>query len=159
MVIDINLAAQQSGLSRKWMLVSGIAGAFVVLFYIWMLTNSDSLSRSLGPLLVLAWMAPITLDQILHGLGKPPLIARLKGRRAPYLKINEHRLEQSRGGWFSKPESINWDDVKKIDLKLFEIHLTKSNSETVIIDLNALTDDNLKLVKDFVAQIKSSRSL
>ncbi len=76
----------------------------------------------------------------------------------PYLKINEERIERSKGGVFAKPEIIRWTDVKTIDLKLFEIHLTTLRNESIVVDLTNLTDENLKIVKEFVRTIQQSRS-
>lgn len=77
----------------------------------------------------------------------------------PYLRINEERIEKSKGGLFAKPEVSYWADVKLIEIKLFEIQLTTHHNILKKVDLTNLTDDNLKIVKEFVMTIKKNKNL
>lgn len=148
MSIDINLAVQEERKFKTFYLVLGSCGlAFLVLTFIW----PDLPFRSS----YLMWIAflPSMVDAILYGLGRKRMLA----DNFPYLKINEERIERSKGGVFAKPEIIRWTDVKTIDLKLFEIHLTTLRNESIVVDLTNLTDENLKIVKEFVRTIQQSR--
>jgi hypothetical protein len=76
-----------------------------------------------------------------------------------YLKINEERIEKSKGGLFARPDINYWADIKTIEIKLSEIQLTTIDNRLNKVELVNLTDDNLKIVKEFVATIKKNRGL
>lgn len=69
------------------------------------------------------------------------------------------KIETSKGGFFAKPDISYWSEVKQIDLKLFEIHLITSDGKHKVVNLTNLTDDNLKMVKEFVATVKKNTGL
>jgi hypothetical protein len=158
MTIDINVATQDSGTSKRVSMVLGVLGLILVVS-LSALILTGLLSPSTGFVFTLLWFLPSSIDHLLKGLGRRPLLSAIAAQQASYLKINAERVEQSKGGWLAKPKVTAWQDVKKVDIKLFEIHLTKTDNDIRSIDLHALTDDNLKLVKDYINQIKSSRSL
>ena len=150
MNIDINLAGQEEGKYRKLYLVLGTCGL------IWITLTLVFPNFGLRPF-YFAWIVflPGFIEAILYGLGKKRVFA----DNFPYLKINEDRIEKSKGGLFAKPDISYWTDIKSIDIKLFELQLTTIDNKIKKVDLTNLTDDNLKIVKEFVTTVKKNRGL
>ena len=148
MNIDINLSGQETGKFRTFYLVIGIIGLFFLTLYFVLPDMKFNYFR---------WVIfiPGFIEAILYGLGKKRIFA----EHFPFLKINDERIERSKGGLFAKPETDYWDKVKSIDIRLFEIQLTTIDNRISKVDLTTLTDDNLKIVKDFVLTIKNKRGL
>lgn len=150
MNIDINLSGQEEGKFRTLYLVLGSLGLVYV-----------TLTFALPDLglrhYYFAWIVflPGFIEAILYGLGKKRIFA----DNFPYLRINEERIEKSKGGLFSKLDINNWTDIKAIEIKLFEIQLTTIDNKLKKVDLTSLTDDNLKIVKEFVTTLKNKRGL
>ena len=67
--------------------------------------------------------------------------------------------EKSKGGLFAKPDISYWADIKSIEIKLFELQLTTADNRLKKVDLTNLTDDNLKIVKEFVTTVKKNKGL
>ena len=150
MSIDINLSGQEEGKFRTFFFILGTLGL------IWVGLTIFFPEWGLGYHYFL-WILflPGFIDAILYGMGKRRLVA----GHFPYLRINQERIEESKAGLFAKPTIVYWNDVKFVEIKLFEIHLTNTNGELKKIDLTNLTDDNLRIVKDFVLSIKKTRGL
>jgi hypothetical protein len=146
--IDINLSGQQEGKFRTFYLVLGSTG----LIYFALTLFIPDLNFN-----YYAWIAfiPGFIESILYGLGKK----RIFTDHFPHLQINDEIIEKSKGGLFAKSEIYHWDKVKSIDVRLFEIHITTTDNIKSNIDLTTLTDENLKIVKDFVLTIKKQRGL
>jgi len=148
--IDINLSGQEEGKFRTLYLVIGTLGLIYVTLTI--------LLPDLGLRhYYFSWIAflPGFIEAILYGLGKKRMFA----DNFPYLRINDERIEKSKGGLFAKPNIHHWTDIKQIEIKLFEIQLTTIDNQLEKVDLTNLTDDNLKIVKEFVATVKKNRGL
>ncbi len=150
MNIDINLSGQEEGKFRKLYLVIGTLG-LIYLMLMFLLPDVGLKHYYFSWIVFL----PGFIEAILYGLGKKRIFA----DNFPYLKLNEERIEKSKGGLFAKPDIINWADVQYIEIKLFEIHLTTADNNLKKVDLTDLTDDNLKIVKEFVTTMKKSKRL
>lgn len=146
--IDINLSGQQDGKFRTFYLVIGTVG----LMYFALTIILPELTFNYFTWIV---FLPGLIEAILYGLGKKRIFA----DHFPYIRINEEKIERSNGGFFAKPEIDYWKNIKSIDVRLFEIHLINTDNKSSKIDLTTLTDDNLKIVKDFVLFIKKKRGL
>jgi len=146
MNIDINISGQEEGKFKTFYLVLGIVG----LIYLTL-----SFIRPEMKINYVLWIVflPGFVESILYGLGKKRIFA----DNLPYLRINEDKIETSKGGLFSKPKEFYWSNVKNIDIKLFEIHLTTTDNTQSVIELSNLTDENLKIVKEFVFNIKKEK--
>jgi len=149
-VIDINIVTQEFAKYRKFYLAMGVLG--IVCSALAILFPDLGLMR-----LWYYWLfiIPGIVESILYGLGKKSLLA----KRFPYLKIDTERIESRASGIFTQPVRTAWADVTHIDIKLFEVHLKTRANQVVIVDLNHLSDDNLKLVKTYIAGIKEDRKL
>lgn len=148
--IDINLSGQEEGKFRALYLVLGISGI------IWMTVTLIFPELGLRQF-YFTWIVflPGFMEAILYGLGKK----RMFGDNFPYLRINDERIEKSKGGFFASPEVTYWTEIKSIEIKLFELEITTDKNERKSVDLNSLTDDNLKIVKEYVASLKKSKGL
>lgn len=148
--IDINIVTQEFAKYRKFYLAMGVLG--IVCSTLAILFPDLGLMR-----LWYYWLfiIPGIVESILYGLGKKSLLA----KRFPYLKIDTERIESRASGIFTQPVRTAWADVTLIDIKLFEVHLKTRANQVVIVDLNHLSDDNLKLVKTYIAGIKEDRKL
>jgi len=143
MVININLSTQEEGKYRMLYLVLGVWGLVfigIVIFY-------PNLRQA-----YLVWLPliPSAVQSLLYGLGKKGMFA----AHASYLRVNEERIEISKGGLFSRAITHYWKDTKSVDIKLFAIELTHFDGQVTSVNLENLTDDNLKVVKDNVLMIK-----
>ncbi len=150
MNIDINIAGQEEGKLRMFYLVLGLLGTLYIAIMLF-LPDLGMNHFYFGWILFL----PGFIKAILYGLGKKRTFA----DNSPYLRINEERLEKSSGGIFSKQHVYYWTDVKALDIKLFEIQLTSKDNKVMTVALNNLTDDNLKIVKEFVTAVKKNKGL
>lgn len=150
MDININLAGQEPKNFRTIYLVLGITGFIVITLT--MLLPDFKLKH-----FYYSWIVflPGIIEAILYGLGKKRILA----NHFPYLKINEERIEKSKGGIFAKPEIYDWSNIKSLDIKLFELQLTTTTNQQATIDLTQLTDDNLKIVKEYVTSMKKKMQL
>jgi hypothetical protein len=148
--IDINLSGQEEGRFRFFYLLVGALG--LLYLAITLLLPELELQRYYFYWIV---FLPGLIEAILYGLGKKRLFA----DNFPYLRINEVCLEKSRGGFFAKPDIYYWSTISAIEIKLFELQLTTIDNKVKKIDLTSLTDDNLKIVKEFVTALKRTRKL
>ncbi|MCU0322367.1 MAG: hypothetical protein MUE72_08120 [Chitinophagaceae bacterium] len=148
--IDINLAAQEESKYRNLYLVLGICG------FLWVILTLFIPDLRIS-FFYFYWIIflPGFINAILYGLGKKRLFV----NNFPYLKINDIKIEKSKGGIFAKPEVSYWADIKSIDIKLFELQLTTKDDKIKNFDLSNLTDDNLKIVREFVSSIKKNNGL
>jgi len=55
-----------------------------------------------------------------------------------------------------KVTQVHWKDIEQVKVKLFEVHL-KLKNRWEIINLEKLSDDNLKTVKQIFADIREIR--
>lgn len=83
----------------------------------------------------------------------------LVGENFPHLKINETMIVNKKAGFLAKPERTFWNDIKKLDIKLFEVELMTHTGQAKKIDLNLLSDEELKYVKDYLTAIKQTRGI
>ena len=63
-----------------------------------------------------------------------------------YFKIDDSGVEIKLGIFSKKVIKFRWDDMEDVKIKLFEI-IVKSDNHWESIDLEKLSDDNLKVVK------------
>jgi hypothetical protein len=146
--IIIHIAGQDVGNMKKIYLVIGILGILYILLS-FLFLNDIGLHNYLMWLVFL----PGFVQAILYGSGKRRLFSNI----TPYLKIDQHKIENSSGGIFATPQTYMWDAIRNIDIKLFEIVLTTHKGEIHTISLNTLTDENLKRVKEFLIDIKKTK--
>ncbi len=75
-----------------------------------------------------------------------------------YFKIDDHCVESKLSIFSKKVLKYNWDEIEELKIKLFDIQV-KINKHWKSIDLEKLSDDNLKSVKqifkDFQANLES----
>ena len=150
MNININIAGQEEGKFRTFYLVVGILG----LIYIALTFMTPDLGLTYNYFMWIV-LFPVFIEAILYGLGKKRIFA----DNSPYLRIDDERIEKSKGGIFANPDIDYWKDVKNIDIKLFEIQLTTFDGRNKSVDLANLSDDNLKIVKDYLLTVKRSKGL
>lgn len=150
MNININMAGQEEGKFRKLYLVIGVIG----IIYIALSFIIPNLAPGNNYFLWIVFL-PGFAEAILYGLGKKRIFA----DNFPYIRIDEEKIEKSKGGFFAKPDITYWNSVTHIDIKLFEIRLTTLEGRLKTVDLEALTDENLKLVKEFLLTVKKNRGL
>lgn len=98
---------------------------------------------------------PAVFRGIWYFLKKKALIA----EHFPHLKINETMIFNKKAVFLAKPERTFWNDVKKLDVKLFEVELMTHSGQAKKIDLNLLSDEDLKYVKDYLSVIKQTREI
>lgn len=146
--IDINLSGQEEGKFRTFFLVLGLLGlAWIATSFIF-----PELTFNFFTWLV---FIPSCIQAIVYGLGRREILK----DNFPYLRIDEHKIETNTGGFLAKPRITYWDTVKTMEIKLFEIQVTTTDGRVEKIDLDKLTDDNLKIVKEFIRAIKANRQL
>ncbi|MCK5371410.1 MAG: hypothetical protein KAQ62_22770, partial [Cyclobacteriaceae bacterium] len=63
-----------------------------------------------------------------------------------YFKLDDSGVEIKLGIFSKKVIKFRWDDMEDVKIKLFEI-IVKSDNHWESIDLEKLSDDNLKAVK------------
>jgi len=100
-------------------------------------------------------LVPAATQAALMLFGKQPFLS----ASLPYLKIDEERIEQHKGGLFNQATVYRWFDISSVDIRLFEIRIKMKSGEQKIIDLNLLADDELKSAKEYVLRIKKERGL
>jgi hypothetical protein len=76
-----------------------------------------------------------------------------------HMAINDQKFVKTSGGIFSRQTEVDWNDVREMTIKLFEVNCLMNDGSLIKIDLNGLTDDNLKRVKEVLHQIKEQRKL
>lgn len=89
---------------------------------------------------------------LMYVFGKDPF--NLHGKS--YLKFNNQGVIYK--PMRKAPREILWQDVSSITLHLFEVEFHLSNGVTSAINLEDLSDDNLKLVKEWLVERKQSLS-
>lgn len=81
---------------------------------------------------------------IMRALGKNPLGVLAEA----YLRLSPTRVTFKY--MRKKPVQVLWQDVERLDVHLFRAELYLTNGQTTTIDLEGLTDDNLRKVKDWL---------
>jgi len=150
MNIEINLLGQESTFNRKVSLVIGIIGVLYLLASIIFKEVTFRISNFLGIIFL-----PSFIESILYGLGRKGILK----DNFPFLRINDEQLSFNKGGFISKATIILWDNVESIDVKLFELVIKSKDGKSNHIDLNSLTDENLRMVKDFISSIKQAKGI
>jgi hypothetical protein len=71
-----------------------------------------------------------------------------------YFKMDKKGVECKLRIFSKNTVSINWSDIEGIEVKLFEARI-KTHKGSTKINLEKLSDDNLKLVKEKLLEFKN----
>ena len=148
--IEINLIGQKQTFPRKLSFVLGTA--YILFLVIVIAINEPTLRFSyvIGIIFL-----PGIMESIFNRLGKWKIFKDF----FPFLRINHEKLSLNTSGFMSKAKTLYWDQVGKIDVKLFELIIRSKEGNLTSVDLNNLTDENRKMVKEFALTIKKERGI
>lgn len=142
MNIDINLNSQPD---KPWSKISLKTGSIITLLL--SAATAIVLFLNLASSVVLLWFYMfyfliISFSLFIQSRGKH--IFDFIGKS--YLKVEDDTLEHKPQMISKKVVKIHWKDIEEVKVKLFEVHL-KLKNRWEMINLEKLSDDNLKLVK------------
>lgn len=146
--IEINLIGQKQTFPRMLSLILGTVYLLILILVIVIPESTLRFSYILGLLFL-----PGLMEFIFRNLGKRKIFKDL----FPFLRINHEKL--SFNSFMSKAKTLYWDQVGKIDIKLFELIIKSKDGKLTYVDLNILNDENRKIVKEFALTIKEERGI
>ena len=148
MDLYINLNDQNSQKKNKktYMVLSILTFLFS---FFWVAFNINEMSAFAWFNTVYYFLIAILLYRL--GIGKPPFD--LIGKA--YFKINDTGVIYKSSVIRKKIVQYNWNEIEDIKIKLFEVEL-KINNKWISIDLEKLSDDNLKSVKEVFKNFQAS---
>ena len=152
MHIDINLNFQPNTARNKKTL-----RIFSVITLALAITTAVFLIYEIDESMVLLWFYMfyfllISLSLFIQSKGKHILDYIGKS----YLKMDDDSIEFKPEIMRKKATKIHWKNIEEVKVKLFEVHLKLKNGWE-IINLEKLSDDNLKTVKQVFADIREKR--
>ena len=147
--IDLKLGEPKAQTLRYDLSVALLGFSFILLLF----AMGDA---NLGLILSAGWLVlPAVFRGISYFLKKPGL----NTEHYPHLKINETMIVDKKAGFWAKTETTCWNDVKKLEIKLFEVELMTHSGQAKKIDLNLLPDEDLKYVKKYLSAIKKTKGI
>jgi hypothetical protein len=147
--IDLKPGEQQNQAHKYDLILTAIGLSFILILLV---MGNQALGLILSAGLV---VLPTVFRGIWCFLKKFRLIA----EKLPHFKIDETLIVDKKAGFWAKTETTCWNDVKKLEVKLFEVELMTHSGQAKKIDLNLLPDEDLKYVKKYLLAIKKTKGI
>lgn len=74
-----------------------------------------------------------------------------------YIKVNSQVMASKKT--FQKPVTVHWNAVRQLQIKLFSVEATLQTGRKAVFNLEGLSDENLKLMKEQLHVIKDINRL
>jgi hypothetical protein len=147
--IDLKPGEPQNQAHKYDLILTAIGLSFILILL--MMGN-----QALGLILSAGWLV---LPAVFRGISYFLKKSGLNTEHYPHLKINETMILDKKAGFWAKKETTCWNDVKKLEIKLFEVELMTHSGQAKKIDLNLLPDEDLKYVKEYLSAIKKTKGI
>ncbi len=149
--IDIVFTKQDEAKTRKLFFVLGLCSLLGLISMVFI----PEFRSGVAFWWFIAFMAIHSLQGILWGLGK----GNWWRGSAAFLRINDQEIEFNNGTTIEQKIRLLWQDVKNIEVRLFELAINTSANQSVSIPLSSLTDENRIAVKEFIQQVKNVKGI